>query len=424
MSEEKERRYRALLLKLCLSLAVLGSTAAVATSAFAFASTLGILQLESIGLTTVQGAKVQLGLRNYSTKSFDYYDQLTADSFKASWGNSIAASGYYPVSSSFKSKWFDVLDTASDAEAFPKFTKEYDTNDTGTAFPGNEAQGISGWDLANGFIGANAYDTAKSHYLQMELSLYRPTDDNPFPIEIYVSDLAVNADTSKNTSNLSAANAKAQAVNPKNAVTVEQLNKIEDCVRVSILTDTYDASSQKYTYSYTIIDPHKDGTTAYAGRLNVKNSDSYYDTYANDSTKEALYGEYAIANGSSTLPDALWNASSATDSSLTDTSADPSAFNAETQANVRPLNIEKTDANGVKLINAVSEDTKTVDEVKATDSKGYPLYPIATLDSGESQRIVISYYIEGWDKDVINTVEYASFTSLLTLNGVYIRDDR
>jgi hypothetical protein len=278
------------------------------------------------------------------------------------------------------------------------FTRDYSTPDF-PEFP--ESTNISGW------------DENQNHYLSMEIYLKEEESDTfQLPVNMYLDSVTLAPDATKNV-------ASAKTVDLKEAVTAEELNKIIYSIRVSVLIDHYDEDTGLYSYDYYILDPYKSTETYLAGRLNVATSDAYYDDYGINfqngqyTDREALYGEYQ-----GDFNQIAWDDASSTDSALNDPNSVSTVFNAKTEAGIKPLNIEKTKANGVTL-------TKE-DSMLATDftysGNGGTKYPLAHLTAGgKPQRIVISYYVEGWDLDNIDYVQYASFTSSLKITGEYDR---
>jgi hypothetical protein len=398
MNKARSKGY--LIRKIAFLTLILGSTASFAVSTFAFATAMSILQVQNIAVSTINATSVKLGLKNSTTGAIDYYDQLTDDSFTASQGKTIINRGFYPVSSSFKSKWINELSTTDDSNSFPKFTRDYDSNSF-PGFPEDKANGKSGW------------NENSNHYLSMEIYLKEEESDTfQLPVNMYLDSVTLAPDATKNV-------ASAKTVDLKEAVTAEELNKIIYSIRVSVLIDHYDEDTGLYSYDYYILDPYKSTETYLAGRLNVATSDAYYDDYGINfqngqyTDREALYGEYQ-----GDFNQIAWDDASSTDSALNDPNSVSTVFNAKTEAGIKPLNIEKTKANGVTL-------TKE-DSMLATDftysGNGGTKYPLAHLTAGgKPQRIVISYYVEGWDLDNIDYVQYASFTSSLKITGEYDR---
>jgi hypothetical protein len=168
----------------------------------------------------------------------------------------------------------------------------------------------------------------------------------------------------------------------------DNLDKIADCLRFSLLVDDGE------TLNYYIIDPNKgDSTTYLGGRLDV-DMDGYYDYDSNDN-KEVVYGE-AIEG---TEEDDMYGPVNTSDVAYTGTT---SAFNASSKEGVRPFKEEDI----AKYI--VEEPSYTVDDL-AKETK------LIALDAYEPIRMVLSVYIEGWDRDNTNITKSGEFYSLLKL---------
>ena len=366
------------------------TSASAVTSVFAFAQASSLVRLGDVSVTTLAPASIKLGLKDSTSGEVTYYDQLTNSILKDHFASTYTQSsddtvsltrGYYPVSSSFKSRWL-VKGTEGTYDALmPKFTAEYSTNnftengeDTPSYFPGYASE---------------------KHYLSMEIYIHQDKTAS-LPVVMYLDkSTSLTADTAKNAQ-------MASELKSKLNLSETELDKIIYSLRISILTSD----------NYYIIDPYKEETTYLAGRLNAIGGDDYYDTYGvgfssgNYASKEALFGEYTG------FDKIVWDAPLATDSSLTGTST---AFKAKTQAGNSPLNIEQSVANGVKL---TEEDSFALTDFAYSSARATN-YPLAKLHPGETKRIVLSYYIEGWDLDNIDSVQYASFLSAFKLTGFY-----
>lgn len=356
---------------------ILSSTASAAVSAFAFAQASSFLRLGDISVTTLTPAKIQIGLKNSTTGAIDYYDNLTEGSFTSSGQASPLNHGFYPVSSSFKEKWLVKDGNGTYDSLLPKFTKEYINNDFY----------VNGADQACYFPGY----ASSSSYLSMEIYL-KEMDTESFPVNMYLDPSTyIKPDSAKN----------AEAAGANGALKAAELDKITDSMRISILTSD----------NYYIVDPFKSGDTYLAGRLNILGNDSYYDTYSGMfgngayTDKEALYGEYT-----GDVSSLVWDDPASVDTTLSGTAT---CFNGQTKAGVYALDITKS--TGVKL---KAEDSVRLSDF-AYDAEKKNNTPLVSLEPGEEKRIVISYYVEGWDLDNINSVQYASFLSSIKLKGVY-----
>ena len=183
----------------------------------------------------------------------------------------------------------------------------------------------------------------------------------------------------------------------------EKLNKLENCLRMSILVTNPDY------YRYYIIDPHKGNEeTYYAGRLD-NNGDGYYDTYpeATDAPeKEIIYGE--IENRNAIAYDAPKS-----DKLEPNPDYDPfknhffgNSFEAKSKENAYTYNEAQSFEAGVKY---KQEPSITLEEIAGDNNPVLiPCY------NGVVTEIVLSIYLEGWDVDCYNSTMGASFMSTLS----------
>ncbi|MFA6796763.1 MAG: hypothetical protein WCR63_04265 [Bacilli bacterium] len=366
---------RKLLTRLSFAVLILSSAASVSVSTYAFAASSSLLTLSDIGVQTLVPAEIKIGLKNTSTEEVVYYDELDEDSFLDNGLSSPKFTGLYPVSSSFKSKWLIKDQDGTYDSVTPKFTREY-YNSENYDFPG--------------------WDTNTEHYLQMEL-FFKEEDTASLPVNFYLSDLtSMVADTDKN---------KITAVDI--STDQDKLDQIVNCLRASILTQD----------DYYIIDFNKEENVTLAGRLNVIDNNEYYDTtFGNEyegeePNKELLFGEYENEDK------IVWDDVLENDTGLLYPDQTSSAFNAKSAAGTKPLNIEESINNGVIL---KEEDSIALEDLVHSNDSGKEENKILfSLNPGEEKRIVVTYYIEGWDLDNNNEVQYASFISNLVFTGEY-----
>ena len=156
-------------------------------------------------------------------------------------------------------------------------------------------------------------------------------------------------------------------------------------------------------YSYTIIEPYKNGDT-YLGGLLDNDVDRYYDYYLQEGTEipyERVYGEIIGERSSFVYDDGL-----ADDSNYLDANEEPSAFNARHKAGIKRFNLEKSLENGIEIKKEETFDIHAFD----TNVKPYhfPVY------RDTPKEVTISIYIEGWDLDSVNYTMGAAFMSNFT----------
>ena len=166
---------------------------------------------------------------------------------------------------------------------------------------------------------------------------------------------------------------------------VNKMNGLVNCMRMGILDPALD------TYKFTIVDPLKNGETELGGREDLFLS-GYYDSYKNpydDEWYEIIYGEV------NNRGNAKYDSARDTDIRVV---GESTSFNSSTKEKVHAFNREASLANGMEI---VKEDSLSLDEV---ESKFY-----VSLAAGEFKEIVLTIYMEGWDKDCINSHMGGSF---------------
>ena len=173
----------------------------------------------------------------------------------------------------------------------------------------------------------------------------------------------------------------------------EKLNSLRDCLRMSILINTEDC------YRYYIIDPYKkDNEEILFGGVLDNDADGYYDFYSdpNDGKKkEVVYGEV----------------------SGTPAYNDPVDPNGEVQT-LKGKNIYFGNSFEAKSrIDTYSFNKENSNELTIAAEKSYSLEELSGNDTellipcyrGVPTEIVISIYLEGWDKACINQTMGACF---------------
>lgn len=177
---------------------------------------------------------------------------------------------------------------------------------------------------------------------------------------------------------------------------LSQLNSIENSLRISILDrDTLTNST------YTIIDPKKNGSTVFGGRLNTSAKDTYYDYYIDHDTntyKETLYGDIKTQDH-----DLVYKPAQTTDILVNGV---PSCFNAGTKAGVCALDMEDLSTN----VTFYEETSITPEEADVTVSKDETQGYMILLEPYVPHPITLSIYIEGWDLDNTDITQQGSFT--------------
>ena len=184
----------------------------------------------------------------------------------------------------------------------------------------------------------------------------------------------------------------------------QKLNKLENSMRFSILVNT------PSFYQYYIIDPNKkeNEVTYYAGRLD-NNGDGFYDTYpvsATEPEREIVYGE--IENRNAISYDAPKG-----DTLIPNPNYDPfmhqffaNSFDGKSKETAYTYNEQLSLDAGVKY---KQEPSISLEEIASDDNPVLiPCY------NGVPTEIVLSIYLEGWDKDCYNSTMGASFNAQLS----------
>ena len=204
---------------------------------------------------------------------------------------------------------------------------------------------------------------------------------------------------------------------PETTVTVNEikdsLDNLKNCLRISILTNI------EGHYNYYVIDPWKDeiNKTVFGGLLD-NDGNGYYDTYTdlsegieNKKEKETVYGE---VNDRSLI---IYNNPLKTEPELVDSEPpkyDPyhsNSFEGENKDTAYTFDAQGSYANGMRF---AEEESISMEDLKRNESLiKIPCYKDVVTE------IVISVYLEGWDKQCINATMGASFESKISfkLNG-------
>ena len=285
---------------------------------------------------------------------------------------------YSPVSSAFSNEW---LDKKSEA---PQFTEGY-----------NEPNSLS-------MTSIDKVALATDGYFQKELYI---KCDTRTKVTLDTEKTFVNADKEKNVTvakKLYKWNQKNNNDTPykdmSEAEIASKLNRIEDSLRFSILILNDTGSDVKdEEYQYTIFDPHKNGTTQLGGILDT-DSNGYYDSL---NGKEVIYGEVENAN-----IDTL----SYRDANIVDEGVNKvdNCFVAAHEKNVQPLDMASSISKGMSI--------KEEKALSLAEAKEFSF----SLQAEISKKIVLSLYIEGWDRDSVN---YTMFSCFVTSLGFKIYDN-
>ena len=170
------------------------------------------------------------------------------------------------------------------------------------------------------------------------------------------------------------------------------LDNVVNSLRLSVLIPGDD-------YSYYLIDPNKEEDTYLCGLLNLyEESDDHYHTYYKDGKEyETFFGEY---NDESLL---VYDEPSSEDSELIGRASE---FNAKHKKGAYTVNLEISIENGFI---PKKENSLTLKEADITTDEGKDTGIRIPLKAYEPKKIVLSMYLEGWDRDNIGYVQKGQF---------------
>ena len=278
---------------------------------------------------------------------------------------------FYPVSSMYSSEWI-----ANKAEE-PIFKRQY----TGMA----DVNGVPYMANANknmGYYTHELYLTSdETHYITIDKDLTK-----------VIANTVYNKESAKR-------NLKKYPYISSEEEMENNLNKIVDSLRISILY--YDDEN----YNYWIIDPNKNGDTIFGGPLcanfttsilDEKTESGYYNTYFDNSIndyKEICFGE--IYNRDKLI---YKSTPEQDDSKLIGT---PSTFNAIHKKGTYALDWEASLSNMI-----LGEDIAVEPSITLEEASNTVLIPVFAY---KNSKIIVSFYLEGWDLDNINETMDAGF---------------
>ncbi|MFA5235473.1 MAG: hypothetical protein WC399_01265 [Bacilli bacterium] len=238
------------------------------------------------------------------------------------------------------------------------------------------------------------YPVLRSHYLANQSR----TDSvvahsNFYQFEIYIrSTVRIDLYLDEGTY-LMANETKNQQAAYKYGLDAAKLNQVDQAMRVSFLTPE----------QFAIWEPNTDvvGTTEFGGRLDVYDYDNYFD-YDYDTKLEYMFGEY---NADAYL---VYD-----ESARTVAVTEFSSFAANTAEEAIPLSIPMSKQNGLVIQRESSVTKHYLTDQTNPDAALMRLYP------NEPQRMVVTAYAEGWDRDTTNAINFANFSLNLVFGGIY-----
>ena len=176
---------------------------------------------------------------------------------------------------------------------------------------------------------------------------------------------------------------------------LDNLNKIEDSLRISIL------DYENLTHNnYTIIDPKKTADpVVFGGRLSTSIKKDYFDYYsANSKLYETVFGDILEYDHDIKYKDPLTEDIPAT--------GEHTCFNAGTRRGVHQLDTEDLKTNVVFAEEqSISPQTADVSTHPNNENEGY----LIELFPGKAHPITLSVYLEGWDRDNVDATQEAAF---------------
>ena len=192
-------------------------------------------------------------------------------------------------------------------------------------------------------------------------------------------------------------NVKNDLANSYRAEIMENLNKIEDSLRISILD--YNNLTNR---NYTIIDPKKsEDPVVFGGRLSTSIKKDYFDYYSDHieyDLKETLFGDILEQDHDLVyLPPADEDVPA---------EGEHTCFNAGTRKGVRALDMNDLKNNVVFAEEqSISPETADVSKHPENEEEGY----LIELFPGVAHPLTLSVYLEGWDRDNVDATQEAAF---------------
>lgn len=182
--------------------------------------------------------------------------------------------------------------------------------------------------------------------------------------------------------------------------TQEALDNVEKALRVSFYSeDGY------YVYEPNVSSPSH---TKLGGLLDVAFFDGYYD-YDRTTNKELLYGEY---NSNATL---IYDDPVDVDTPHPETDGLGLGFKGATKAGVSHLDIAESERRGNLQIK--EEKTYTLYDLGMKEQE------ICYLEPGKIKRLIVTFYLEGWDKDCVSELREAAFDAHISFRGYQMPRD-
>ena len=335
------------------------------------------LQVNTIDVGIVGNGELKVST---SKESGTFVESLTGEQFKKDLGENFS---FEPVSSMCKSRWMEKN------EDMPVF---YDTSSASTPSSGEPE-----------LLKADTGFFSKKIYLMANRDYYATLDIDKCIFENNVDSNFLRAQT------IYAERKDEEGFELTTTEIKDGLDNLLKCLRVSILVN-----ADNY-YKYYIIDPTKEENepaTVFGGLLD-NDGDGYFDTYDDSrdginaqKVKETVYGE---VNDRSLIvydePNGIIDSEEDTLPKLTDPYFGNS-FEGVSKNNIYTYNAKASQANGLEF---AKEESLSLEDLRNNENS--ILIPCHSFVPTE---IVVSIYLEGWDRECVNNTMGASFNTKLS----------
>lgn len=327
------------------------ATSTLIGTTYAWFAVSSSVKAENFALTGVSSDKLQIGLKNPSTGKIDFFDEVGSN-LLVDYSQQEKDAKLEPVSGMYQNLWYNA-DNYNET-LIPQFRSRYYK------------------------VGNNIHEStlATSGFYQYEI--YLKTTAN---VSIHLDEkTSVLANEIEN-----------QIIANFLGYSIEDLNKIKDCLRISFLTNR----------GYFIYEPNvsTSSETLFAGKLDINPTDKYYDYSLNN--EEVLYGEYNYNDSQIKYYDV--NPQQTTPSQFT-------SFDALTAKGVKAIDFDSSINQGGLVMN--KETSYSLVELQNMD--------LLHLESEVPERMVISIYIEGWDRQTVDAVASSNFNVNLVFGANYL----
>lgn len=190
---------------------------------------------------------------------------------------------------------------------------------------------------------------------------------------------------------------------------IQRLNDLEKSMRVSILVDYND------TLTYRVLEPYKQEETLLGGVVDSDCKGMYDIKVGEDANFEVMYGE--VKNREKIVYSFNQNSQRKQNPTWCDSGHYGNTYTIDMAASIEN-GVEIAPENSISFEENEQNVNNLLGSTYAADESRMVLIP---LDAYVPTRIVITFYMEGWDKDNIDSTMGASFNAQLTF-GVLDRN--